>query len=71
MAMTRKHYQAFADLINSARREINSEGIPDDFNIGKHYTIGWIASSMAFLFEDYNPRFDRKKFMEACGISED
>jgi len=71
MAMTRKHYQAFADMINGAREDIQCDlPVLDDFNGGKHYTLGWLASQIAYMFEDDNPRFDRAKFMAACGIEE-
>jgi hypothetical protein len=70
--MTRKHYQAFADLINNAREDIQCEmPVLNYFDGGKHYTLGWIASQLAFLLEDDNPRFDRVKFLAACGITED
>ena len=53
---TRKHYKVFAEIIESNRGD------------GVEYTLDQIASELADYFEQDNPRFDRDKFIKACGI---
>ena len=53
--MTKKDFQAFADIINK---------LIDDY-----YSAAWrVAEDMADYFETRNPRFDRGRFFEACGL---
>ncbi|HET7640142.1 MAG TPA: hypothetical protein VFK47_15555 [Ktedonobacteraceae bacterium] len=64
MAMTRKHYQQTADIIKS---------VSQDYGDGKDVlfplAMAAMAGRMAVMFELDNPRFDRDKFMEACGVT--
>lgn len=54
--MTRKHFQLVADCIAAQLPEIG-------------HTAAWkIANSLAVEFESLNPRFDRARFMAACGV---
>jgi hypothetical protein len=54
--MTRKHYVAIALIIKQARSQ------PTKIN------LTWAAQQLAYLFEQDNPRFDRDRFLTACGI---
>lgn len=64
MAMTKKHYQAFADLMHDVRGlEIPKEWGGD---FAATYLIGYIEERMAYLFEYDNERFDRQRFEKWC-----
>lgn len=57
--MTRKDFQLIADVIAQ-------------FQIGEGKAMvspSLIAGAMADALEDENPRFDREKFLRACGIN--
>lgn len=53
--MTKKDYELIARVIQE------NEG--DDLR-SHNYLVG----SLAYAFEQDNPRFDRNKFLQACGI---
>lgn len=55
--MTRKHYVMIADRI---RR--NGEAGMDAL------TLACLANDLAYEFAAENPRFDRERFIEACGV---
>ena len=52
--LTRKDFQAIADIIRENRKCMNAE---------KH-----IAEMFADYLATKNPKFDREKFLKACGI---
>lgn len=54
--MTRKHFVMAAQVILAGRKGAN------DVEADK------MANSMADLFALENPRFDRDKFLKACGV---
>lgn len=57
--MTRKHFEAIAALLAEVRKDYPAQGaiIPDA-----------VSSRLADYFEKENPRFDRAKFLTACGF---
>lgn len=65
MAMTKKHYQATADVLRSVYQDYGVAESPDPLF---HLAMKSLAGRMAVLFQVDNPRFDREKFMEACGF---
>lgn len=65
MAMTRKHYQEVADILHDVHLEYSAADSPDPLF---HLAMRAIAGRMAVMFTLDNPRFDREKFMEACGL---
>lgn len=62
---TRQHYKAIAEIIKSEYTAFDGTG--EDDSEGKDATIK-IARKLADYFEPENPRFDRNKFMTACGL---
>jgi hypothetical protein len=54
--MTRKDFQAIADII----AEVGPGGANDV----------WLAGHFADMLATTNPRFDRDKFVRACGVGE-
>ena len=51
-SMTRKHFKMIAETLQEYSDNVDHV---------------WICRDMARLFETYNPRFDKVKFMEGCG----
>lgn len=54
--MTKKHFEAAARQV----RDMLDAGRPG-------YECAIIAESFADLFQSFNPRFDRERFIAACG----
>lgn len=61
--MTRKDYVAIAEVIN--QHVIQADAHQD---ITGFFAISGIAAGIATVMENDNPRFDRDKFLKACGI---
>lgn len=57
---TKKTFIAVADAI---AREARIAPTPEAF-----FQTRMVASSIAAAFAQENPRFDREKFMDACGV---
>lgn len=58
--MSRKDYVAFARIIKT-NLEISHSPL-------ERVTVKGVATDMADLFAADNPRFDRQKFLTACGF---
>lgn len=58
--MTKQDFEAIA---NSIAREAKIAPTPESF-----FAIRMVASSIAATCIAQNPRFDREKFMDACGV---
>jgi hypothetical protein len=56
--MSRKDYEAIAAIIKGARLYTSA----DD-------PVALIATALAAAFAQDNPRFDRARFLAACGVS--
>lgn len=73
MAMTRLHYNAVAAVIagerENARKELLGGITVAAEGHARLETTRNIAYSLSGIFESNNPRFDRDRFFEACGIS--
>ena len=64
MALSRKTYVAVAEVIEGVREEATKNG-------GKCpavLTCDEIARGLADYFAGDNPRFDRSRFLTACGV---
>jgi hypothetical protein len=60
--MTRKDYILIAEVIEGAMQ--NWEG----FTPEAKEAIEGLARSLGHKLADYNPRFDRARFLTACGV---
>ena len=60
--MTRKDYVLIAEVIEGAMQ--NWEG----FTPEAKEAIEGLARSLGHKLADYNPRFDRARFLTACGV---
>lgn len=61
--MTRKDYQLIAKAIKRASE--NWEGFEEECPA---VVIAGISAILAVHLEQENPRFDRARFLEACGV---
>ena len=61
MAMSRKDYREAAEIIK--RRDSQA------LTSGEHHIALAIACDLAAMFAGDNPRFDREKFLDACGLN--
>lgn len=67
--MTKKQFQAVADLFNDAMEDMTDYSHMDTgYIVGRAAGIEAMAQDMADYFQKENPRFDREKFLDACGM---
>ena len=70
--MTRKDYIAIARAIRSEREawvEPNNNRIAPEVTQAGALTCGYIAQRLSDVMAADNPRFDRAKFLAACGVN--
>mgnify|MGYP000078873334 CR=1 FL=1 len=71
MGMTRRDFQLLADTI---REQINRRSIRDeesrkaDPNMSGYTAVVLTAWALADHLAEYNPAFNRVRFLEACGV---
>ncbi len=64
--VTKKDFKAIAEII---RKHTIRAGHPDPFLVRTAKDIARIyATNLADYFATQNPRFDRQKFLNACGL---
>ena len=63
--MTKKHYQAIADIVSTHLYSMDEEIEVE----GRLATVE-LTYKLAKYFKQDNPRFDRERFLGACGITE-
>jgi hypothetical protein len=70
--MTRKDYQMIADAIKGSQVHYQFTEGSESANNAAVYRNGVanVAGTLAYLFSLDNPRFDRAKFLAACGLSD-
>jgi hypothetical protein len=62
--MTKKHYEAIASILRKSIQQSYTLGL--DNSVEKY-----IAQYLADYFASENPRFDRVRFLTACGIEQE
>lgn len=65
--MTKKDYERLAQLVRYTRQNISDE-MPEDYLIGFKVATRIMAHNMCTALQLDNPRFDRERFLKACGI---
>jgi hypothetical protein len=60
--MTRKDYVLIADTLANLMSDFNNGG--EDF-----VSLSLVAQELADTLEADNPRFDRERFLTACGVN--
>lgn len=66
--MTRKHFTMIADAIRDAHNERTAGFITPAEQAAASTAIGMAATYIADGLVQDNPRFDRARFMAACGF---
>ncbi len=67
--MTSKHYRAIAIQFNAEMlRAENDPGLGARETREIRVSLTNVAWAIAFGFEQDNPKFDRRRFLEACGL---
>ena len=66
--MTRKHFEAIARII-SLRAGFDLSTV--EYDAGYNMAVSRVASDIADYFETENPRFNRARFLKACGVDAD
>lgn len=64
--MTRKDYELIAEAIKSAYDAIDHKA---DGGVMQMWGVEKAAQSIAWALTDSNTRFDRDRFIKACGVS--
>ncbi len=64
--MTKKDYVKFAEMVKYNRANTGT-GMDETF-AGYRVACNDFAYAMADIFKEDNPRFDRDRFLKACGI---
>ena len=69
--MTRKDYIVIAAIIAGTRSQLESSTASNtSWNNGNEFARELIAYTFAEHAERNNPRFDRARFLKACGIDD-
>ncbi len=64
--MTRKHFQQIANAMQSLRKfEVNDAELSEDVRVVRYSSV---VDGLAKVLAESNPRFDRNRFLDACGI---
>ncbi len=69
--MTRRHYEALADMFKGQLAALAQNTLLDSHD--RQLVRLWLISTVeqtALVCEADNSRFDRKRFMAACGLAE-
>lgn len=67
--MTAKDFQKIADVLNDEIENMDPTPGNASFHGGQAAMLANVATSMARMLAKENPRFDRDKFLTACGLS--
>ena len=62
MSMTKKDYELIASTINDELTAFN------DLHVHSSHQVKLLVNGIAIALGKSNPKFDRAKFLEACGI---
>ncbi len=74
MSLSRKHFQALADIVREQRAKIRANAccpVPDDADMGADDCLDEMRDALAYFCADHNPNFDRARFLAACEPSKE
>jgi hypothetical protein len=69
MTHSRREYEQIAEAFRRVKRLVPVNLSNDEKEV-RDTTLGLLGAALADIFEHTNPRFDRKRFYEECGIKE-
>lgn len=61
VCMTRVHFQRAAEIVRATR------DVRDNLDANDVRAV-WTAEAFILLFQQFNPRFDEQRFLQACGL---
>jgi len=67
MTVTKQHFEMAARILSKANKDLREDCVPDGWY---SLIVRDIARDFADVFAEENPRFNRDRFMVACGIEE-
>ena len=72
--MTKRHFEAMADIVKAILADEWTDDLPD-WSAESHISVpttyqqaARVAEAFIVLCERWNPRFDRQRFLVACGL---
>lgn len=65
--MTRKDYEALAGALKEARYHVLTRNAPED-SAAVGFGIDAAAKEIALVLAKDNPRLNRERFLQACGV---
>lgn len=68
MAMSRKHYREAAEVIREQVEQVKRDDLGSIPTAVATDALRAVAAGLAVMFKADNSRFDRYKFMDACGL---
>jgi hypothetical protein len=73
MAMTKKHFEQFAAIIAAVTADDEADKNSNDVYLsrwagGANARSRTIANAFATMAQNDNPKFNRRAFMQACGL---
>jgi len=63
---TKQHYKAIANIIKARINACST--LSEQTQVACRYSCFVIANNLSSYFQEDNPKFDRDKFLKACGI---
>jgi len=67
--MTKKHFIEIAAILKDEREDYLRD--MNDYDTSVFNPVERTAKRLATTFKSINPNFDRRRFLEACGIREE
>jgi hypothetical protein len=72
--MTKKHFEAIARIIKANMDHAKTwddaaAGFDEGYGVGFGMGAQTVADDLADYFAKENPRFDRDRFLKACGVA--
>ena len=67
--MTKKHFEALAAALKARNTDWLSDGpMSNDYVRGAQHQLEGDARAIADVCAQFSPRFDRARFLKACGV---
>ena len=62
---SKKHFEAIAKIVRDAKTDLKSA---PNATVARDEVHAMIAEDLSEYFASQNPRFDRSRFLKACGL---
>lgn len=68
--MTKKHFEAIATVLQQSHDDAILFADNPAAKASSRRVVSMVARRLADTFKDFNPNFDKARFLKACGVSE-